>query len=291
MLTPEKLTKLSVAELQHLQNARVIQNTLVYVINLPQVLADPELLQSPLYFGQYGNIAKFVQNKPSASGFVGVYITYAREEEAALCIKACHGFELMGHRLTATYGTTKYCSFFLSGKQCPKPNCMFLHKLAPQRNTLAREGLPLNKHIQPEDALIDKLKIELVPRPGMPGLPSARVVRERTASACVSASHSPQRQRFYSKDLGRSRYGFLEESEEEPLAVPDYCAELSSQARPSWDSAEVSSLQLEEIMSPASPDRWAVDVLEVRPRGFSEAASLHSEEDTLLVLRKQSGTT
>ena len=61
----------------HLQNARVVQSTLVYVINLPQVLADEQLLKGQLYFGQYGLITKFVLNKPhhAQSGCFGVYIT------------------------------------------------------------------------------------------------------------------------------------------------------------------------------------------------------------------------
>ena len=76
-----------------------------------------------------------------------------------MCIKACNNFELEGHQLTATYGTTKYCSFFLNGRECPKPNCLFLHKLAPQGNTWDRNGIPINKHIEPSNSILDKLSI------------------------------------------------------------------------------------------------------------------------------------
>ena len=151
-LTPDKLTKASPLDMSFLQSARIIQNNLVYVINLPELLSDETTLRSADYFGQYGTILKCALNKTGthhSQGGVsyGVYITYAQEEEAALCIKACHQFQIAGHTLNATYGTTKYCSFFLSNKPCPKPNCLFLHKLASHKNTMARDWIPTNKHI------------------------------------------------------------------------------------------------------------------------------------------------
>ena len=45
------------------------------------------------------------------------YITFNTEEEAAICIKACNKFVLDGNELSLTYGTTKYCNYFLKGNK------------------------------------------------------------------------------------------------------------------------------------------------------------------------------
>ena len=187
MLTPEKSSKSS------LETARVIQPNLVYVINLPQSLANEALLRTPEFFGQYGRITKCVVNKVpvTQSGTVAysVYVTFAQETEAALCIKACNNFEVQGHTLRATYGTTKYCSFFISGQTCPKVHCCFLHSLAPHRNTLDRYGLPINKHIQPEGAVLDQLNIRVLPQSNRPGFPKACVAPKKQLS-CSSPDRS-----------------------------------------------------------------------------------------------------
>lgn len=69
----------------------------------------------------------------------------------------------------------------------------------------------------------------------------------------------------------KSRFGFTElESREEPIEIPEYCVQLNYLASPSKRSSELESLHLEEIMSPTSPDKWAADVMTVKPRSFSE---------------------
>lgn len=71
---------------------------MVYVIGLvPSVKDESTLLQTlrgPQYFGQYGEIDKIVvsKSKPGAtSQGIGVYITYANKEAAALCIEVVDG--------------------------------------------------------------------------------------------------------------------------------------------------------------------------------------------------------
>ena len=78
-----------------LENARVIQRNLVYIINLPLSVSDEATLLSPMYFGKYGKILKIHINRGlhnSSDPTSGAYLTYSTEEEAALCIKACHEF-------------------------------------------------------------------------------------------------------------------------------------------------------------------------------------------------------
>ena len=54
---------------------------------------------------------------PSASA----YVTYHRPEDALKAIHAVNNVYVDGRTLKASLGTTKYCSHFLRGSQCPKP--------------------------------------------------------------------------------------------------------------------------------------------------------------------------
>jgi CCR4-NOT transcription complex subunit 4 len=72
------------AQIRSLENARVIQRNLVYIINLPQSVSDESVLSSPNYFGKYGKILRIHINRgvhnPSDPTF-GAYLTYGSEEE------------------------------------------------------------------------------------------------------------------------------------------------------------------------------------------------------------------
>ena len=82
---------------KHLAGLRVRQRNLVYVTGLrpkPQQ-SDRlgELLRGEKFFGQYGDIIKVVVSKSKDVGHlanqpVGVYVTFARKEDAAACIEA-----------------------------------------------------------------------------------------------------------------------------------------------------------------------------------------------------------
>ncbi len=54
---------------------------------------------------------------PSASA----YVTYQRPEDTLRAIQAVNNIQVDGRTLKASLGTTKYCSHFLKGSQCPKP--------------------------------------------------------------------------------------------------------------------------------------------------------------------------
>lgn len=82
---------------KHLAGLRVVQKNLVYVTGLsPSVQEDRllETLRGQQYFGQYGKIVKIVVSKAKDTSHpqsVGVYVTYARKEDAASCIQAVDG--------------------------------------------------------------------------------------------------------------------------------------------------------------------------------------------------------
>lgn len=74
-----------------------MQKNLVYVTGLsPKVQEDRllETLRGDQYFGQYGKIVKIVVSKAKDNinpHSVGVYVTYARKQDAATCIAAVDG--------------------------------------------------------------------------------------------------------------------------------------------------------------------------------------------------------
>lgn len=83
---------------KHLAGLRVVQKNLVYVVGLNPRIREEDLLQTlrgDQYFGQYGKIIKIVVSKakeganPNQS--MGVYVTFARKQDAASCIAAVDG--------------------------------------------------------------------------------------------------------------------------------------------------------------------------------------------------------
>lgn len=86
------------ASRKHLAGLRVVQKNLVYVTGLTPTTREDRLLETlrgDQYFGQYGKIIKIVVSKakPNHQGqeSVGVYVTFARKEDAAACIAAVDG--------------------------------------------------------------------------------------------------------------------------------------------------------------------------------------------------------
>lgn len=76
------------------------------------------------YFGQYGNLKKIVVNtshiykpKGSSEPSYGAYVTYSDPSEAALAILGIEQLNMDNRLLRASFGTTKYCSFFLKGQK------------------------------------------------------------------------------------------------------------------------------------------------------------------------------
>lgn len=137
---------------KHLAGMRVIQKNLVYVIGLNPNIPTEELqvaLRGDQFFGQYGKIQKIVINKrTNANGHLGlgVYVTFARKEDAARCIAAVDGSVNDGRYLRAAYGTTKYCSSYLRGQPCPNPSCMFLHEPGEEADSYTRRDLSAMQH-------------------------------------------------------------------------------------------------------------------------------------------------
>jgi CCR4-NOT transcription complex subunit 4 len=158
---------------RNLAGVRVKQQNLVYVIGLIPSLKDEQTLlqtlRGPEYFGQYGEIDKIVVSKAkpgAANQGIGVYVTYARKEDAALCINTVDG-SLNGDRvLRAQFGTTKYCSAYLRGETCTNKNCSFLHETGEDGQHSSLQNEPHGARIASKPAVsASSTQVNPPPRP------------------------------------------------------------------------------------------------------------------------------
>lgn len=160
-----------------LENVRVVQRNLVYVTNIPLNFisrggetnysingqspnvtntnaSETNILSQNEYFGQYGRIIKLVVNynvaynsSTSHGQTVSCYVTYHRNEDALTCINAVNGAWLAGKLLRASFGTTKYCTYFLKGVSCANPDCLYLHKLGSEKDSFTKESMAAGKNL------------------------------------------------------------------------------------------------------------------------------------------------
>ena len=141
---------------KHLINVRVVQRNLVYVVGLTAPYCREETLRRHDLLTRYGKIAKLQTSLPkpadiAAAGRSGAgraenltgsaYVTYAREEDAARCIRGVDGATLDGKVLRASLGTTKYCNAFLRHQTCGNPECMYLHDIGEARDSFTKEEM------------------------------------------------------------------------------------------------------------------------------------------------------
>jgi CCR4-NOT transcription complex subunit 4 len=132
---------------KNLSGLRVVQKNLVYVVGLSPGIPEQEILSTlrgDKYFGQYGKIIKIVvsKNKQGDAGQpLGVYVTFARKEDAARCISAVNGSQNGDRILRAQLGTTKYCSAYLRNETCTNKQCMFLHEPGDNDDSYSRQDL------------------------------------------------------------------------------------------------------------------------------------------------------
>eukprot|EP01090_Pellita_catalonica_P006087 TRINITY_DN1628_c0_g1_i1.p1 TRINITY_DN1628_c0_g1~~TRINITY_DN1628_c0_g1_i1.p1 ORF type:complete len:770 (-),score=77.51 TRINITY_DN1628_c0_g1_i1:363-2672(-) len=137
---------------KNLTNVRVIQRNLVYITNLALSLAKEDLLNSDEYFGRFGKITKIVVNKNNLYNVnspggpsVSAYVTYDVEDDARMAIESLDGSWLGGRTLRASFGTTKYCTFFLKGVTCTNPDCLYLHALGGDNDSFTKEEMGVGK--------------------------------------------------------------------------------------------------------------------------------------------------
>jgi len=138
---------------------------LVYVTNLAFSLAKEEILRKPEYFGQYGKILKIVINKSHLYNVssphgpsVSAYITYAKKDDSIKAIAAVNGMWLEHKQLRASYGTTKYCAYFLRNLRCTNQDCMYLHEIESGNDSFTKEEI--KHHLLPDVQTLAKANLE-----------------------------------------------------------------------------------------------------------------------------------
>ncbi|KAJ3036836.1 transcriptional repressor general negative regulator of transcription subunit 4, partial [Rhizophlyctis rosea] len=141
-----------IAAKRHMQNARVVQKTLVYVLNLPLKVITDEILRTPEWFGQFGKIVRITLGRrgnvytPVLANLpnTGVYVQFAKEQVAERAIYAIDGTVCDGKVLKATYGATKYCAYYLKNQPCPNSSngtCFNLHEQGEDADIFAKDEL------------------------------------------------------------------------------------------------------------------------------------------------------
>ena len=141
-------------DMDGLSDARIITKSLVYIIGLSSNIANKEKLSKYEYLGQYGSIVKIVvnknkaynQNSPHGPSY-SAYVTFSKPSEASIAILSLDDKLIDNHIIRASFGTTKYCSFFLKGIDCTNKECLFLHKWADENDIIKRGDLISNKTI------------------------------------------------------------------------------------------------------------------------------------------------
>ena len=147
------ISTLSKDKVKKLANLRVIQKTLVYVIGLAPDIASESKLRSLDYFGQYGKIDKIVinTNNPFNGGRGGpsysAYMTFANPRDAADCILSVDQFLYNDRLIRASFGTSKFCQYFLSAQKCSNKDCLYLHELRADLEAYTKEDMQSNKFI------------------------------------------------------------------------------------------------------------------------------------------------
>jgi len=123
------------------------------------------VLKQPEYFGQYGNILKIVVNTVNAYKSTdskainhSAYITYSKSSEASIAILAVDGMMINNNCLRATYGSTRFCAFYIKGKECNNKECLYLHT-EPNDYDEILEKDEINKKINFKQQQLQAIKI------------------------------------------------------------------------------------------------------------------------------------
>ncbi|KAL8949354.1 MAG: hypothetical protein Q9222_004528 [Ikaeria aurantiellina] len=196
-----------------LAGLRVVQKNLVYVVGLNPKSREDELLQTlrgDQYFGQYGKIIKIVVSKPketsSGHSTIGVYVTFAREQDAASCIAAVDGSQNGDRTLRAQYGTTKYCSAYLRNETCTNRSCMFLHEQGEDHDSFSRQDLSSINAVSTQRPAPQASSSSSAAKPNQQP-PQPQPPPQQAPQVVTAASHSMARQGSRDEPMSRSDSG------------------------------------------------------------------------------------
>jgi len=132
-------------EMNKLSSIRILQKNILYLIGLPKTLALPEILEKKEFLGQYGKIKKIIVNKngykKKLDKTYSAYITFSSFEETAFALLSIDNFYYEKNLLKTSFGTTKYCNFFLNGIQCINKDCLYLHNFSNENDMILKDDI------------------------------------------------------------------------------------------------------------------------------------------------------
>ena len=123
------------------------------MIGLAPEIASEEKLKSIEYFGQYGNLTKVVVNTNNVYNATrggpsySAYLTFNSARESAIAILSVDQSVLNDRMIRASFGTSKFCQFFLNGTRCSNKDCLYLHELRADLEAYTKEDMSNNKFI------------------------------------------------------------------------------------------------------------------------------------------------
>lgn len=242
-LTKDKIKKLS--------NLRVIQKTLVYVIGLAPEIANEAKLKSVEYFGQYGNLQKVVVNTNNVYNATrggpsySAYLTFESARESAIAILSVDQYVLNDRMIRASFGTSKFCQFFLNGQRCSNKDCLYLHELRSDLEAYTKDDMQNNKFIFLEQQKI-AIKLSMALELDHDGFVQYNLEHnnalskycEKASKEGVAPKHSlPESDRIYYKD-----FHFLEE----PLIERQKKKDEQKKAKKAQETTTLNKSQKEE---------------------------------------------
>lgn len=129
----------------NLEDMRIIQRNLVYVVGLSYSVAKREILSCENSFGKYGKILN-MRILPNNNDTCSAFITYYDELSATKAIKNINGKKMFGQNvIRCSFGTNKYCNSFIRNSVCTNPNCAYVHEMVDSNDCISKSEL-INFH-------------------------------------------------------------------------------------------------------------------------------------------------
>lgn len=75
------------------------------------------------------------------------YLTFHSARESAIAILSVDQYVLNDRMIRASFGTSKFCQFFLNNQKCNNKDCLYLHELRADLEAYTKEDMQNNKFI------------------------------------------------------------------------------------------------------------------------------------------------
>ena len=130
---------------RQMEQLRVRQKNIMYIIGLPVSLCHANLLKSNKWFGKFGAISRISFNtspKCVKANSIPTFVTYVEERDALQAILKMNLYCLPDStRLKTNFGRTRYCQFFCRKEACMLEKCKLLHSWADHDDLISEQEI------------------------------------------------------------------------------------------------------------------------------------------------------